>query len=191
MRAASGQALTTTWCRLRTMSFLPPADHLADAPTGPIPRVRTAADRRRLLGAVGGGVGIVITITGTFLPWLVSGSVQRNSYAVAGLADRLLLEPGSFGAVAVSAWPYLGPFLLLPVVVAALHRWRTAAVIALVGSVLAGVVAGLAVVIGPSDELISLSIVGPLIVLVGALLLLGAAVLVLSAGRRRGTARRS
>lgn len=173
------------------MSFPPPVDHRSDAPTGPIPRIRTAAERRRLLGAVAGGAGIVVTIVGTFLPWLVSGSVRRNSYAVAGLADRLLLEPGSFGAVVVSAWPYLGPFLLLSVVAAALRRWRTAAVVAGVGSVLAGVVAGLAVVIGPSDELISLSLVGPLVVLVGAVVTLAGAVLVFLAGPRRSDVRAS
>lgn len=166
------------------MSLPPPAVPFADAPTGPIARVRPATGRLRL-GAALGVLGIVVTITGTFLPWLVSGTVRRNSYAVAGLADRLLVEPGSAGAVAVGAWPYLGPLLLVPVVLAAFRWWRSSAVIALLGAALAGTVAGMAIGIGPSQELVSLSLIGPVVVLLGVVLTVTGAVLVLTAGRRR------
>jgi hypothetical protein len=41
-------------------------------------------NNRVLLGASTGAAGIVLLVVGTFLPWLQSGQVQRNSYKTGG-----------------------------------------------------------------------------------------------------------
>lgn len=86
--------------------------------------------------AVLGACGLAAAIAGTFLPWLQSGEVRRNSYASAGLLQRLLGLDGALGAL-LTAWPFLGLFCAL-VAVGFLAGLRRAAA---VGAVVAGGVA--------------------------------------------------
>lgn len=61
--------------------------------------------RRGWLGWVG-CLGLIVMLTGTFLPWLRSGTARRNSYAASGLLRRLLDVPG-WRSVLLHAWPFL------------------------------------------------------------------------------------
>ena len=72
------------------------------------------------------GLGLVLTVVGTFLPWMRSGRVRRNSYASAGLLQRLLGVDGALGGV-LNAWPYLGLLCALLVIGFGAGLRRTAA----------------------------------------------------------------
>ena len=70
-------------------------------------RPRRVTGRPRHLIMVAAPVGLVVTVVGTFLPWLGSGQAERNSYAAGGAARRLLnLSPPVHDLL--GAWPALG-----------------------------------------------------------------------------------
>src|SRR5215468_5312505 len=64
-----------------------------------------------------GAAGLLTMVVGTFLPWLRSGEVQRNSYASFGVLRRLI---GFHGAaeMLLRGWPLLGAVCALVVVLA-------------------------------------------------------------------------
>lgn len=64
-------------------------------------------------------VGAVAALVGTFLPWLTSGSVNRSSYDLLDLLDRLGFASGGAMDVALTLWPIV-PLLLVASVGAAL-----------------------------------------------------------------------
>lgn len=177
-----GPAIGQTPVMSFTPAGEPPPFGDPTAPTGPVRIVRPPRRRRRV-GALLGLGGIVVTIAGTFLPWLTSGQVNRNSYAVAGLADRLLVEPGSVTSLALGAWPFVGPALLISVVLAALGLWRTAAMAASAVAVLIGGLAAVALSAGGSADLVRLNLLGPVVTLGGALLTIAGGVVVLTVRR--------
>ena len=146
-----------------------------------------ATPPRLLVALVAGGAGVVLLIVGTFLPWVVSGGIGRNIYAVAGVADKLgLFDTGPARAIP-NAVSLLGPACLLPVVLALLRLRRTAAVIAIAFGTL-GALLGIAAMIagGRADALgIQASPTGPGVVLSGGLLLLTAGIVALTGGSGR------
>lgn len=133
-----------------------------------------------------GGAGVVLV--GTFLPWFSSGSVERSSYDLFGVIDRLGFSPGGPVGWAVRLWP-LVPLLLVSTVVVhhvghargGWHHVRFTA--ALASGLYAGSVA-LAVTFAP-DLGLARPRFGTLVTLVGVLVLGVAAV------RSRLTARRA
>ena len=138
--------------------------------------MRVVRHQLRRLGIGLAILGLVITVAGTFLPWLYSGSVQRNSYEAADLLRRLLgLDSGVGGALLV-AWPAVGPLAALCVAGYVLGLPRVAAVANLGLSAITGAVGVFASVHADSGgSLVGLSWTGPVTVLVGAVLaLLGA-----------------
>lgn len=142
----------------------------------------------RTISAVVVGAGLVSVITGTFAPWLVSGSVRRNSYAIAGIVGRLGLAGDGFGPVALTWWPWIGPIAAVVLVAGVLRWWRTYAAMAIVLGILTGIIGGgvLAVTGGVSTMGIGLVRTGPTVVLIGAVTtVLGAIVLLLADARSR------
>jgi hypothetical protein len=136
------------------------------SPTG------TATSRRRI-GAWIGCVGLALQVAGTFLPWLQSGSVVRNSYQTVGIARRLTaLGDGVLGA-ATAAWPAVGITATLCAVMYVIGARRTASVVTLLLAVVVGTGATLAMVLLPgSESTIRVIIVGPIVTLGGAVLAL-------------------
>ena len=65
-------------------------------------------------------------VVGTFLPWLHSGSVGKNSYQLAGVGQRRLELPGWADALLVG-WPFLGPALAVLAALLASRLRRTVA----------------------------------------------------------------
>ena len=63
------------------------------------------------------GGGAVLTLIGTFLPWLSSGAVLRSSYELFDLVDRLGFSPDGAVGWALRVWP-LAPLLLVLTAVA-------------------------------------------------------------------------
>jgi hypothetical protein len=160
-----------------------PSPHTAVKPTPAAvgPAVRPTVR----VGAVVGALGLLSVVLGTFLPWLVSGGVARNSYAIVGIVGRLGLAGTGFGATALSLWPFLGPVAMLPLIAAIIRWWRTAGVIALLFGLLTGVVGGgvLAVAGGNGGAGIALAYPGPAVTALGGLSAVVGSVLVLI-GRR-------
>ncbi len=64
-------------------------------------------------------VGGAVAVAGSFLPWLRSGAVDRSSYEIFDLIDRLGFSPDGAVGWAVRLWP-LVPLLF---VVAAVVQW--------------------------------------------------------------------
>ncbi len=119
----------------------------------------------------------MLLIAGTFLPWLRSGQVHRNSYRTGGAIRRLLDVHGLLGAL-LAAWPFLGIACAAIVCLFALGLRRTAAGLALVPAAGAGAVgAAVLAVDGPSFAVPQRS--GPLVTILGALMMIIAASLVL------------
>jgi hypothetical protein len=155
----------------------------------PTDRLPAVVPRRRpgpLPGVVLVAAGVVVTIVGTFLPWVVSGGVTRTSYAVAGLLDRLQLFRSDWVTGLLKAWPVVGPLCVVPVVLLIVRLWRPAGWVAtLVGAaVVAATVTVLVYAADWSFSVVELDLIGPVITIVGGVLLIGGG-LVLGLSRRR------
>jgi hypothetical protein len=142
---------------------------------------------RSVVGRLGAGVaivGLVLLVTGTFLPWLRSGSVLRDSYQSIGALRDLI--PGSTGLVdaLVAGWVAVIPCCAVCVAVHALGLRRTAAVLLSVVSITVGTVAGVVTVQGGgSGSLVGVAGPGPVVTLVGATFALIGAITVVTCPR--------
>ncbi|WP_154674083.1 hypothetical protein [Nakamurella lactea] len=130
--------------------------------------------------------GIVVTLAGTFGPWLRSGSVDRNSYQIVGALQRFPLVDNAAVSGLLGAWPLLGPALMLPLVLAAFRLWRSAGALAVVLGIVGVVPSVVAVlVVGTRSRYgIQLDLVGPLTVIAGAVLVIAGGVLLMASCRR-------
>lgn len=137
-------------------------------------------------GAASGVCGLLLVVAGTFLPWLTSGGVARNSYAVLGIVRRLRFVDGGASATALSLWPLIGTVAMAPVVAGILRWWRTAAIATLVFGLLTGVGAGLVLAAAGGHRAagIGLSHSGPAVTVTGGGIAVTGAVLVLLARHR-------
>jgi hypothetical protein len=81
----------------------------------------------RRAGAIVLTIGAAITLVGTFLSWVSSGSTDRSSYEVFGLVDRLGFEPNSATGWALRLWPLVPLALVVTVIAHWVHhpslRW--------------------------------------------------------------------
>lgn len=118
--------------------------------------------------------GALVVLTGSFLPWLASGSAERSSYDLFGIVERLGFAPDGAVGWAVRLWPLL-PLLLVVTVVS--HHVRLDAawlpVVRATSTGLSALYAGsvaLAVRLAPDVGVFSPRI-GPWVTLLGALLL--------------------
>jgi len=124
-------------------------------------------------------IGAAATIVGSLRPWVASGSVDRSSYEIIDLIDRLGFAEEGLLEVALRAWPLM-PLVL--VVGAAAMWWRrhvVGAALSVVGGLYALGVA-LTVELAPSTGLLRIRS-GPTITIAGAAVVLVASVVVLVA----------
>lgn len=127
----------------------------------------------RLAGSVVLLTATATTVAGTFLPWLDSGRVTRNSYQLTGTLDRFRLIDSTLLDAALAVWPFLAPAGVAAFVLLVFRLWRTAGsvaalvgVIAVVGAVTAQVKVGDRAAFG-----VSLNSIGPATVIIGGVLL--------------------
>ncbi len=155
----------------------PPAgQHPWTGPTPPPAHPSATRPAAPVIPAAIAGLGVVLVVVGSFLPWVVSGQVRRSSYAISGVVDRLGIAGDGVLAVLVDLWPYFGPLCVLPVIVGALRWWRTAGVIAAVLGLASGTLAVAALAIaarGAGSGSVSLDPLGPSVMAAGAALLVG------------------
>lgn len=119
-------------------------------------------------------VGAAVTLLGTFLPWLRSGSVDRSSYEIFDLVERLGFSPNGLVAWTLRLWP-LVPLLL---VFSAIALWlrptdarlrRMLAALPIAAALVVGGIA-LAVSLAPDVALFRIGI-GPWVSVAGAMLM--------------------
>lgn len=140
---------------------------------GAVPRRRTATG----LLVLGGGLVLV----GSFLPWLISGSARRDSYATVRVAQRLGVVGWPVWEALLSVW-FVTPLLVALVGVAlAFDRRRAVPLVGVPLGLIALVVAGV-VLVAPVERG-----VGPVVVACGAVaVLIGS---VMTARRARAATR--
>lgn len=137
------------------------------------------ARRRRLRWRVAqcwlAGAGLILVIAGSFLPWVISGSVSRSIYAVTGVVDRLGVAGDGPAAAVIGSFPLLAALSFVPVLLAALRRWRLAGALAMLVGLAASVlsIGLLALTLGKVGLTVRIDPVGPSVMAAGGLLLFG------------------
>ncbi|EHR61806.1 hypothetical protein [Saccharomonospora cyanea] len=131
-------------------------------------------------------VGLAVTVVGTFLPWLASGSVERDSYAAAAVIEHVLV-PGPAVELALRAWSGVVIATTLGVALIVLALWRTAAVLtAMIGLTVGTVAAVVTVQVPDVAGLIRITPVGPVTATTGSVLALLGGLGLFLAARRAG-----
>ena len=139
--------------------------------------VRTVVAR---LGAGVATAGAAVLVIGTFLPWLRSGSVLRDSYQSAGALHDLVSGLNATAGDVLGVWPVV--ILCCAVCVAgyAVGLRRSAAVLGAIVSLIVGTAAGVvAVQPGATDSVVGPVSTGPVVTLVGATIMLAGAMTVM------------
>jgi hypothetical protein len=70
-------------------------------------------------------VGALVALIGTFLPWLASGAVDRSSYDLLDIVERLGFSPDGLVGSALTVWP-LAPMLLVLTIIFQWPGWSSA-----------------------------------------------------------------
>lgn len=134
-------------------------------------------------GAIMAAIGLAVLVVGTFLPWLRSGIVLRDSYqSVGALRDLVGGTPGAL----LNAWLLVIPVTGLSIALYALRLRKVSAGLGCVVSLVVGTAAALVVVQGTNQgALVAATATGPTVTLCGATIALIGAIAVL-AGPRGG-----
>jgi hypothetical protein len=141
-----------------------------------------------LAGAVLAAVGLVTVAVGTLLPWVVSGSVLRDSYESIAVIRTTRVLDGSPLSLVVDAWVGLIPVSTLCLVGYAAGFRRTVATISSVIAIISGTVAGVATVVGGGEDVqLGISSTGPITTVVGAVMTLVGVVGIFAGRRDRAT----
>jgi MYXO-CTERM domain-containing protein len=142
--------------------------------------------------AVGGVVltalGLTTVAVGTFLPWVRSGSVLRDSYQSIAVLRTIKVVDGSPLSLVLDAWTLLIPVITVCIVVYALGFRRSAATVSGVVAIISGTVAGAATVVSGGEEIrLGIASAGPVTTTVGAVLALVGVAGIFAGRRRRAT----
>ncbi|MTD13796.1 hypothetical protein GIS00_07550 [Nakamurella sp. YIM 132087] len=145
---------------------------------------------RVVTGTALAGSGVVGTVLGAFLPWVRSGSVDRNSFELSGVASRLLFPDGLVSWL-LSVWPLIGPLCAVPVVLALLRLWRSAGAMSVVLGAITIALSVTVQVMGGDRAVAGIGLVrtGPVVLAVGGLLLVLGGVVLLTVRRVTGRSR--
>lgn len=157
---------------------------------GPPDQQQLGAKGDRSLRGVGAAavvLGAVTVVVGSFLPWVISGSVGRSSFATVRSADRLGLVPDGVAVALLRSWYLvpLGAAIVTLLLVSGLRR--LAALVGLALGALTTMVASVVIVVSPSTG------PGPAVSVAGGVVLAAggfATLLDPRRGRHRGSPRR-
>jgi len=154
------------------------------------PAVPPVRRRGPAVGQVLGGLGVLLLVGGTFLPWLASGAALRNSYQAMAVARRLTALGDGAAGTALAAWPAFGGITAACLVLYVLGLRRTAAIGISLLSVVAGTVAtALVVLLPPGDFTVRAVLLGPGVTAAGAVLSVVGAVTTLARPANRASRR--
>jgi hypothetical protein len=149
--------------------------------------LRNATRPHSRAGAVGAAVtavGLLTVAVGTFLPWVRSGAVLRDSYESISVIRTVKVLDGSPLALVIDAWTLLIPAMTLALVTYATGFRRSGATISAIVAIVSGTISGVATVVSGGEEVrLGIPSIGPTTTLVGAVLAL-VGVVAIFAGRR-------
>lgn len=132
--------------------------------------------------------GLALIATGTFLPWVRSGAVLRDSYQSIGVIRAINLVDGGPLGLALDAWTMIIPVITVCVVVYALGFRRVAATISTILAMVSGTLAGAAAVVSSGEEArLGIAGSGPITTVVGAVLTVLGVVGIFAGQRARAT----
>jgi hypothetical protein len=167
-----------TWTRRKTERVFD-TPHINEPRFGEVGGTATAMDHLQVLrgcvvSCLIGGIGLTLVIVGSFLPWVISGTVRRSSYAIVGVVDRLGIAGDGIVAILVASWPFVGVLCMTPVIAACLRWWRTSGLLGALVGLAAGVFSfGIVLVTaGTSGLSVRLDPIGPAVMAAGSILLL-------------------
>lgn len=126
--------------------------------------------------------GLAALLAGTFLPWLRSGTVERNSYSAGDVLRQIAQLPSALDFL-MDVWPFLSLACAVAAALALLRIDLPALAVSGVCAVVAGATSGVVLVRGSSGLVRAVS-TGPLVTLIGSVLVF-VTVLVSSARIRR------
>jgi hypothetical protein len=115
-----------------------------------------------------GAVGLVAIVVGTFLPWLRSGTQDRNSYQAGGAVRRLLGASGFIDHV-LGLWPLVGVACAAAMALFLLGLRTLGSIVAGVSALAAGA-AGVGALATTATTVAEVTLIGPLVTLLGATL---------------------
>jgi hypothetical protein len=137
------------------------------------------------LGASVAAIGFAVVVAGTFLPWLRSGIVLRDSYQSVGALRTLI---GGTPGMLLNAWLLVIPACAVCVALYALRLRRLSASLGCLVSLAVGTAAALVVVQGTNPgAMVAATATGPAVTLIGATVALFGAIAVLASPRGRQT----
>lgn len=141
----------------------------------------TVAGREQAAICLIGGTGIALIVLGSFLPWVISGTVRRSSYQIVGIVGRLGIGESGVLSVLLQAWPFIGVLCVTPVIAAAFRWWRTAGAIAIPIALVAGLLSfGLLIYVASrGGAILRVDPIGPVVMAAGSVLLICAALVLL------------
>jgi hypothetical protein len=132
--------------------------------------------------------GLVAIGVGTFLPWVVSGEVLRDSYRSIAFVRTIRVLDGSPLELLLGAWTLLIPVITVCVIGYALGLRRSAATLSCVVAIISGTVAGSATVVGGGEDVrLGISSTGPVTTLIGSVMTLVGVVGIFAGRRSRAT----
>lgn len=164
---------------------LPPIGQTGQMP--PDPSTATSSRQIRLghvLGAVLVGVGMIEIAIGLFVPWLASGSRERNSLELMSLLQRFPFSSAWWYRALPVIWPGWGPAAVLVAAFLLVRRRRIAAVLGAVVGILALGVGATILIVGGGMTAAGVHLVttGPLSFVTAGVLACSGAMLLLSPG---------
>ncbi len=138
-----------------------------------------------IAGAALTAVGLVVVAVGTFLPWVRSGAVLRDSYQSISVLRTVKALDDSPLELILDAWTMIIPAVTVCIVLYALGFRRSAATISTIVAIISGTVGGVATVVSGGEGVrLGIAGSGPTTTSVGAVLTL-VGVVGIFAGRRR------
>jgi hypothetical protein len=130
-------------------------------------RVRSVVAR---LGAGVAAVGLVTLVIGTFLPWLRSGSVLRDSYQARTVIHGLFVSHNAVFDAVFAAWPAVIPVCSVCVALYAVRLRRISSVACVIMGIAVAATATWFASMSNPNGLIGVESAGPVVTLAGSAL---------------------
>lgn len=151
-------------------------------------QVRWRPTKIGIAGAALGAAGLVLVAVGSFLPWVKSGAVLRDSYESISIVRTIGVVRDSPLNLVIDAWTMIIPVITLCVAAYAFGFRRTAATVAALVAIFCGTIGGGAAVESSGDEAsLGIAGTGPTVTLIGGVLALLGVVGVFIGRRTRAT----
>lgn len=154
-----------------------------------MPRTQLRTPTRIRIGAAClAAAGLALIALATFLPWVQSGAVLRDSYQSISVIRTIRAVEGNPLELVLDAWVMIIPVITVCVVGYALGFRRTAATMSSIVAIICGTIAGIATVISDGENVrIGIDDTGPTAMLVGAVLTVVGVLGIFAGQRERAT----